>query len=80
MVALNVICTAGGACGFFNFRPKEEGIMKLIGSNVYVRPVEESDADMLLALKVKNRHFFQQFTGLREASFYTLQGQADRIK
>ncbi|BFH13720.1 hypothetical protein WJ0W_003906 [Paenibacillus melissococcoides] len=54
--------------------------MKLIGSNVYVRPVEESDADMLLALKVKNRHFFQQFTGLREASFYTLQGQADRIK
>ncbi|MBG9794914.1 acetyltransferase [Paenibacillus dendritiformis] len=54
--------------------------MKLIGSNVYVRPVEESDADMLLALEVKNRDFFQPFTGLREASFYTLQGQAERIK
>ncbi|MGG4396162.1 GNAT family N-acetyltransferase [Paenibacillus thiaminolyticus] len=54
--------------------------MKWIGSNVYVRPVEVSDADMLLALEVKNRDFFQQFTGLREASFYTLQGQEDRIK
>lgn len=54
--------------------------MQLIGSNVCVRPVEESDADMLLALEVKNRDFFQPFTGLREASFYTLQGQEDRIK
>ncbi|WP_374019243.1 GNAT family N-acetyltransferase [Paenibacillus thiaminolyticus] len=54
--------------------------MQWIGSNVYVRPVEVSDADMLLALEVKNRDFFQQFTGLREASFYTLQGQEDRIK
>ncbi|UHA74685.1 GNAT family N-acetyltransferase [Paenibacillus sp. 481] len=53
--------------------------MKLNGEHVFVRLVEESDAQSLLELEVNNRTFFQLFTGLREESFYTLQGQVDRI-
>ncbi|RXZ83888.1 GNAT family N-acetyltransferase [Paenibacillaceae bacterium] len=54
--------------------------MRLNGENIYVKLVEESDADSLLTLEVENRAFFQLFTGLREASFYTYQGQLDRIR
>ncbi|MGF9905848.1 GNAT family N-acetyltransferase [Brevibacillus porteri] len=50
------------------------------GENIYVRLVQESDAQSLLALEVRNRDFFQNFTGTREESFYTLEGQIDRIK
>ena len=35
---------------------------------------------LILALEVKNRDFFQLFTGLREETFYTYQGQVDRIR
>lgn len=54
--------------------------MQLNGDNIFVTLVEESDADSLLALEVKNKDFFQLFTGSREESFYTYQGQVDRIK
>lgn len=50
------------------------------GENIYVRLVQESDAQGLLALEVRNRDFFQNFTGTREEAFYTLEGQSDRIK
>lgn len=54
--------------------------MELQGEKVVVRPVDESDASGLLALEVKNRDFFQGFTGLRDESFYTHQGQLERIR
>lgn len=50
------------------------------GENIYVRLVQESDAQSLLALEVRNRDFFQNFTGTREEAFYTLEGQIDRIR
>ncbi|MCM3144890.1 GNAT family N-acetyltransferase [Brevibacillus sp. MER 51] len=50
------------------------------GENIYVRLVQESDAQSLLALEMRNRDFFQNFTGTREETFYTLEGQIDRIK
>ncbi|MGK5506503.1 GNAT family N-acetyltransferase [Brevibacillus formosus] len=50
------------------------------GENIYVRLVQESDAQSLLALEVRNRDFFQNFTGTREEAFYTLEGQIERIK
>ncbi|WP_409175321.1 GNAT family N-acetyltransferase [Brevibacillus fortis] len=50
------------------------------GENIYVRLVQEADAQSLLALEVRNRDFFQNFTGTREEAFYTLEGQIDRIK
>lgn len=33
------------------------------------------DASQLLDMETTNRDFFQQFTGVREESFYTLEGQ-----
>ncbi|MFD3450405.1 GNAT family N-acetyltransferase [Microbacteriaceae bacterium 4G12] len=54
--------------------------MQLQGENIYVKIVEEADVDSLLKLEVKNRDFFQRFTGLRDESFYTWQGQLDRIQ
>lgn len=54
--------------------------MQVNGENIYVRLVQESDAEGLLALELRNRHFFQGFTGTREESFYTREGQQDRIK
>ncbi|MCM3340580.1 GNAT family N-acetyltransferase [Paenibacillus sp. MER TA 81-3] len=54
--------------------------MQLNAENIYVKLVEESDADSLLKIEVKNKDFFQLFTGSREESFYTYQGQVDRIK
>lgn len=54
--------------------------MLLQGKQIYVKPVEESDADALLKLEVENRDFFQRFTGLREEAFYTRQGQLERIQ
>jgi [ribosomal protein S5]-alanine N-acetyltransferase len=54
--------------------------MKRTGENIAVQLVEESDANSLLALEVRNKHFFQQFTGLRDSAFYTYEGQAQRIK
>jgi [ribosomal protein S5]-alanine N-acetyltransferase len=54
--------------------------MKLNGQNIYVRLFEGDDAASLLALEVKNKDFFQLFTGLKDDSFYTIQGQVDRIR
>ncbi|TVX93220.1 GNAT family N-acetyltransferase [Paenibacillus agilis] len=53
---------------------------RLNGEMIYVKLVEKSDAESLLALEANNRQFFQQFTGAREKSFYTLQGQVERIR
>lgn len=50
------------------------------GENIYVRLVEAADADALLALELRNREFFQGFTGKRDEAFYTLQGQRERIE
>lgn len=54
--------------------------MQLNGEHIFVKSVEESDVESLLALEVKNKNFFQLFTGVREESFYTNQGQLNRIK
>ncbi|NRS48615.1 GNAT family N-acetyltransferase [Brevibacillus sp. HB2.2] len=54
--------------------------MQRNGESIYVRLVQESDAQSLLALELRNRDFFQNFTGTREEEFYTLEGQIDRIK
>ncbi|KNF08647.1 acetyltransferase [Gottschalkia purinilytica] len=54
--------------------------MKLSGENIYVQLAKESDTDSLLELEVKNKDFFQLFTDLRKESFYTYQGQLERIR
>jgi len=54
--------------------------MQVTGENIVVKLAEESDTESLLALEVKNRSFFQLFTGLRDESFYTHEGQLKRIQ
>lgn len=54
--------------------------MQITGENIVVKLAEESDAQSLLALEVKNRDFFQQFTERRDDTFYTYEGQLGRIQ
>ena len=54
--------------------------MKLTGSQIYIRFLEESDAESMFDLETRNREFFQTFTALRHPDFYTLEGQLKRIK
>ncbi len=54
--------------------------MKLKGENIYVKLVEESDVEALMKLEVDNKDFFQMFTGKRDESFYTVEGQIQRVQ
>ncbi|MCP1126190.1 GNAT family N-acetyltransferase [Bacillus sp. 3103sda1] len=54
--------------------------MKLKGSRILVKILEDSDAEKLLDLELKNRDFFQTYTPLREDDFYTLKSQLNRIR
>lgn len=54
--------------------------MKLTGTKIYNRFLEESDAEAFHSLETRNREFFQTFTALRHPDFYTLEGQLKRIK
>ncbi|WP_018756306.1 GNAT family N-acetyltransferase [Paenibacillus terrigena] len=53
--------------------------MLIHGTNIDIKLVGVSDAQALLALQVKNKDFFQVFSGKRDEHFYTYQGQVDRI-
>ncbi|WP_411345044.1 GNAT family N-acetyltransferase [Paenibacillus sp. WLX1005] len=45
--------------------------------SIQVRLVQVDDAAQLLNMETANREFFQQFTGARAETFYTLEGQQD---
>ncbi|UFJ41078.1 GNAT family N-acetyltransferase [Brevibacillus humidisoli] len=53
--------------------------MKLQGKAINVALLEESDVEQLLRLEVNNKDYFQQFTALRQPSFYTYEGQWERV-
>lgn len=53
--------------------------MLLQGKRIILKPAAKEDAQSLLDLEVRNRPFFQQFSGKKDGSFYTYEGQADRI-
>ncbi|BAB04304.1 GNAT family protein [Halalkalibacterium halodurans] len=53
--------------------------MKREGENIVVKLASVEDVEQLLALEVRNKEFFQQFTGLRDSAFYTYEGQKERI-
>ncbi|MFP7478250.1 GNAT family protein [Terribacillus saccharophilus] len=46
---------------------------------IEVRLLKEQDAADLLSLELRNKEFFQLYTGKREEQFYTLEGQRERI-
>ncbi|MBA4496111.1 GNAT family N-acetyltransferase [Paenactinomyces guangxiensis] len=54
--------------------------MKMKGTNIFVKILEDSDAEGLLRLELRNRDFFQTYTPLRDDAFYTLEGQRERIR
>lgn len=54
--------------------------MKLTGTKIYVKALEDSDAEAMLHLVTENRDFFQTYTALRPDDYYTLEGQQKRIK
>jgi ribosomal-protein-alanine N-acetyltransferase len=54
--------------------------MKLAGSRVFLKPLESADAEKVLHLEVRNRSFFEEYSIDRKESFYTLEGQLERIK
>lgn len=54
--------------------------MKFIGENIYIRLLEESDAESLLALQLNNKDFFQLFSPTRKDEYYTLETQTSLIR
>lgn len=47
---------------------------------IFIRLLEIQDTEALLALECGNREFFQLYTVTREESFYTKEGQTERIR
>ncbi|MDF2890728.1 MAG: alanine acetyltransferase [Clostridia bacterium] len=54
--------------------------MKYVGENIYIRLLEQSDAEARLRLNLNNKEFFQTYTPKREEAFYTLEVQLKIIK
>ncbi|MET3698867.1 ribosomal-protein-alanine N-acetyltransferase [Bacillus oleivorans] len=52
----------------------------LKGNNIYLRFFEESDTEELLALELRNKDFFKKYNTTKKDSFYTLDGQLQRIQ
>ena len=50
------------------------------GHAIYLRPLTVSDAHDSLQLQKDNRGFFEQFSMVREDSFYTLESQVEKIQ
>ncbi|AEN88788.1 GNAT family N-acetyltransferase [Priestia megaterium] len=50
------------------------------GHAIYLRPLTVSDAHDSLRLQNDNRDFFEQFSMIREPSFYTLESQVEKIQ
>lgn len=53
--------------------------MKLEGNQIYMRFLEEEDAEAKLELDIKNRDFFQVYAMDRDESFYTHDSQLQSI-
>jgi len=54
--------------------------MKLEGNNIYIRFLEEGDAEAVLDLQLRNKEFFQKYVSTRSNEFYTLEVQKQLIK
>ena len=46
---------------------------------IFVRLLEMEDTEALLSLEYENKEFFQLYTATRDDSFYTREGQSDRL-
>lgn len=62
------------------FLEVEERHSMIEGHSIYLRPLTVSDAHDSLRLQKDNRGFFEQFSMIREHSFYTLESQVEKIQ
>ncbi len=62
------------------FLEVEERHSMIEGHAIYLRPLTVSDAHDSLRLQNDNRAFFEQFSMIREHSFYTLESQVEKIQ
>lgn len=54
--------------------------MKFEGINIYIRFLEESDAEAMQLLHIKNRDFFEKYSSTRNEDFYTFDYQLASVK
>ena len=54
--------------------------MELRGDRVYLRPLQESDAEPLLALRIRNRDFFRPWEPVPPPNHFTLEAQRAEIE
>ncbi len=54
--------------------------MIIKNKELFIRYLEETDAEAMLHLERNNREFFQKYTLKRTEDFYTLESQLNRIK
>lgn len=48
--------------------------------NIYIKILDKSDLQALFDIESRNKSFFQQYAPERESDFYSLDGQARRLK
>jgi [ribosomal protein S5]-alanine N-acetyltransferase len=48
--------------------------------NIYINLLDESDLQALFDIETRNKAFFQQYAPERDSDFYSLDGQARRLK
>lgn len=54
--------------------------MKIDGDKIYLRTLEEADAESMLDLQLRNKDFFAKYSSTRNEDFYTLEYQLEAIR
>lgn len=54
--------------------------MKLVGDKIFIRFLEEVDAEAMCDLYIQNKDFFQKYSPTRHDDFYTYEWQCESIK
>ncbi|WP_042462986.1 GNAT family N-acetyltransferase [Neobacillus dielmonensis] len=54
--------------------------MKLVGTGIYLRYLEEKDAEAIRGLYLRNRDFFQKYSPKRQEEYYTLERRLRAIQ
>jgi len=54
--------------------------MKMIGYKIYLRTYEDTDAEALYDLHLRNKEFFQNYSPIRNNDYYTIEAKREFIK
>lgn len=53
--------------------------MRIVGKKIFIRFLDELDAEALCDLNIRNRDFFQEYSIIREDKYYTTEGQRESL-